>query len=148
MALATAGEEVSSTASGRLMTIEAMKPSMMVFIVAAVCQPMLPATARQSRQITLGAGRRNAGILKRWTAPSQMSAMAAIAASGTSASRALRSSQPALGGAALEGAVSEDELTDAVGGTLKFGLALDVEAARPGQGHFDDLGDASRARRH
>src|SRR2546428_11093970 len=148
MAFATAADEVSRTASGRLMTIEAMNPSMIVFMVAAVCQPMLPATATQSRQMTLGAGNRNAGILKTCTAASQRITNAVITASGTSASRAPRASQPDLRGAALVGAVSEDELTDAMGAALEFGMALELEAARARERHVDDLGDAARTCPH
>jgi hypothetical protein len=62
--------------------------------------------------------------LKTCTAASQRITNAATAASGTSASRAFRRNKPCLRGAALVGAISEDELTDAMGAALEFGMAF------------------------
>src|SRR5688572_23916115 len=126
-----------------------MNPSMMVFSVATVWWAMLPATATQSRQITLGAGSRKAGMSKRCTAPSQTRTSAPSTPNGTSASRAPRTrTEKRLGGAALDGAISEDELTDAVGAALELRVALELEAARAPERHVDQLRDASGARRH
>src|SRR5687768_17192158 len=148
MAFATAGDEVSNTASGRLMTMEAMNPSMMVFMVAAVCQAMLPAMAMQSRQIALGAGSRNSRMPKSRTAASQRMTSPATAISGMAASRKARAPQAGLRGAAFAGTASEDELTDAMRAALEFRRALEIEGARPRERHVDDFGDAPGPRRH
>ena len=58
MALEITGEEVMNTASGRLMTMEMIKPRTTVLSVARVCSPMGPARAMLSVQMTLGAGSR------------------------------------------------------------------------------------------
>ena len=56
--LAIIGEEVSSTASGRLTINDAKKPSSVVCVVASVCIQTGPASFQVSTQIAEGAGTR------------------------------------------------------------------------------------------
>src|SRR5215467_6210890 len=118
MAAATMGEEVSSTANGRLTNTETAKPSSTVLVVTSACQATLAGSALVSFQIAEGAGMMYAGTAKSWQAASHTRNSPAMAATGSTTS----TNQAGSGRGSMNGVATgaEDEFTDSAGGALEL----------------------------
>src|SRR6516225_1060583 len=146
MEFARSGDEAMATASGRLITIETKKPSMVVRVVDMVCSSITGHAAAVTLKIWLGAGSRNSGIENNQTTASQTSINSANANTGKTMVRACDHERRR--GRRLDDTALEDVSADTLGTALELRQGFLGEGARTCQPHRYDVDDAARPRAH